>query len=283
MRIRDALAWARERVSYSETPGLDAEVLLAHALRTDRAWVLAHPERVLSEAEEAAYWNAIARRERGEPVAYLTGTKEFFGIELAVDRRVLIPRPETETLVERALAHLPGAGDERVVMDVGTGSGAIAVAIAHARPGARVYATDTSAGALDVAQENARRVLGTSGRVAFVRGALLAGIDEPADVVCANLPYIPTAEFERLPKSVRDYEPWSALDGGADGLDAYRALLSDLAEHRERLSAGAVVLMECDPRQAAALAELARAKLAGASATIVKDLAGDERVVEVVV
>jgi release factor glutamine methyltransferase len=179
--------------------------------------------------------------------------------------------------VERALAHLPGSGEGRVVADVGTGSGAIAIAIAQARTGARVFATDISEAALAVAADNARRIA-VGDRVRFVHGTLLDGLPDGIDLVCANLPYIPTGNLPDLPVSVRAFEPIIALDGGPDGLDTYRALLRELPP---KVSAGAVVLMECDPGQAPTLLDLATRALSGATGAIVKDLAGDARVVEI--
>ena len=277
---REALRWGRERLreTASDTPELDAELLLRAALGVTRAALLADLDRTLTPEEKGSFADSISRRARDEPVAYIVGVKEFHGIGLAVDRRVLIPRPETETLVERALARLPGDGSGLIAVDVGTGSGAIALAIASNRPAARVYATDTSEAALTVARENARRVLGGDSHVTFRHGALLAVVRGPVDVVCANLPYIPTAQLATLSSSVRDYEPWPALDGGVDGLDVYRALLQQLPG---TLNTRGAALMECDPGQAERLRELALAALPGATAEIVKDLAGDDRAVEV--
>ena len=281
-RLREALQWGREqlRATATETPELDAEVLLRHVSGLTRAGLLAGLDRALTPEQNRYYAELVSRRARGEPVAYIVGMKEFFGIELCVDRSVLIPRPETEAVVERALACLPGDGGGRVVADVGTGSGAIALAISVNRVGAQVYATDTSEAALSMAKQNAERVAGAgwNRRLTFRHGALLAVVRGPVDVLCANLPYIPTDELAKLPASVRDYEPWSALDGGADGLDVYRALFESLPG---RLNRSGVILMESDPRQAEALRALAIAALPGARCEILKDLAGDDRVVEV--
>ena len=279
-RLSDVLKWGRDklRATPTDTPELDAQVLLGHVAVKTRAALLTHPEQPLTGAQHSRFERAIMRRARGEPVAYITGTKEFFGIDLVVDRRVLIPRPETETLVERALEACGEGGC--VVADVGTGSGAIALAIALNRPMAHVYATDTSGDALAVARANAARVLGRAWeeRLTLLHGALLQPIAEKVDVVCANLPYIPTGELTALPASVRDYEPWSALDGGPDGLDPYRALLADVDT---QLARPGTLLMECDPRQAETLLELALTALPGARGEIVPDLAGAARVVEV--
>lgn len=268
------------RTTGTDTPELDCHVLLAHTTGLSRAALLAHPDRPLTLEQHTRFERAVLRRARGEPVAYVVGVKEFFGMAMSVDRRVLIPRPETETLVERALERIPTDESDWVVADVGTGSGAIALAIASRRPAARVYATDTSEEALAVARENASRVLGAGweARLRLTPGPLLARVPESVDVVCANLPYIPTAALPSLPVSVREHEPWYALDGGPDGLDVYRALLAELPS---RLSSRGALLMECDPHQADALLELALGALFGARGTIVRDLAGDARVVEV--
>jgi release factor glutamine methyltransferase len=282
LTVREALARGRATLrgvpNITETPDLDAEVLLRHALRQDRAALFTRLHEPLDTAREAEYFGLVERRRRGEPVAYITGEREFMGLRLLVDGRVLIPRPETETLVERALGHLSNRGAGKTVVDVGTGSGAIAVALAHLAPQARVYGTDTSSDALSVAEANARLDGRSLPNLTLVRGNLLHGVPGGLDLVCANLPYIPTGEMGGLPVPVRDFEPWSALDGGPDGLDVYRALLDQLAE---KLAGDGVALMECDPEQAGALAGLALEALPGGSVHIVRDLAGAERVVEV--
>jgi release factor glutamine methyltransferase len=272
------------------TPRLDAEVLLRHVLGLDfdRSALFTHPERRLSAAERRRFDALVERREGGEPVAYLTGTREFMGLPFAVDRRALVPRPETEVLAERALAFLAllaglrGTGEELVrVVDVGTGSGAIAVAVAALAPrpeGLRVFATDLSGPALAVARRNAARLLGPGRpRVDFVQGSFLEALRGPFDLVLANLPYVPSGEVPGLPASVSRYEPALALDGGPDGLDLYRALLADL---EAKLRPGGAVLLECDPGQAPALAGLVAAALPEAAVRILRDLAGRDRVVE---
>ena len=309
MTVGDALVRGRAVLSRADsavgggTPGLDTEVLLRHVLGIDRAGLLAHPERVLTEAQRQRYRRLLRRRAAGEPVAYLTGRREFMGHSFVVDARVLVPRPETELLVERALAHLPpvqaalapqgppkcnvqsGCGPANGaaprVVDVGTGSGAIAVSLAAAWPAVRVVATDVSAEALAVARRNARRVLGPGWwrRVRFRHGSLLEPVRGPVDLIAANLPYVRSEEMAGLPVSVRRFEPALALDGGGDGLEAYRELLRQAPG---KVRPGGVVLMECDPRQADELAALARAAHPGGTVTVRRDLAGRERVVEVV-
>jgi release factor glutamine methyltransferase len=292
------------------TPALDAEVLLRHVLGVSRVALYTHPERPLSDGQERRFAALLARRAAGEPVAYVIGEREFMGLCFAVDRRVLIPRPDTETLVERALAlvaaragagpqPLPETGAPLRVADVGTGSGAIAVAVAaHAPAGValRVVAVDRSAPALVLARENARRLLrGAAGRAPaprgatrrasvdsvdsldFVQGSLLTALRGPFDLVLANLPYVPAGDVPGLAQSVAGFEPHLALDGGADGLDLYRTLLGDLAA---KLATRAAVLLECDPRQTPALSALVAAALPAAERGVLHDLAGRARVVE---
>lgn len=282
--VREALTSARAELaaagSSTDTPHLDAEVLLRHVLGGSRETLYTYPERHLTEPQVCTLRRLVRRRCAGEPVAYLLGSKEFMGLDLAVDRRVLIPRPETETLVERVVSRLPGTGAGRRIVDVGTGSGAVAIAVASLRPDATIIAVDSSAAALAVARANVRRTLGTGERhrrVQLVRGHLLEALTGPFDVIAANLPYIRSDQMTELPVSVQAYEPWTALDGGPDGLSVYRALLAQVPE---RLAPRGAVLMEADPRQTAHLAALAAAALAGAQIAIVRDLAGHERVVE---
>jgi release factor glutamine methyltransferase len=286
MTVRDALAQGRDLLAAprsaarDETPALDADVLLRHVLGISRAALLTNPERPLREAEWRRYRRLLRRRASGEPVAYLTGRREFMGLEFRVNRHVLIPRPETELLVERALAHVGGDGAGQRAIDVGTGSGAIAISLAVARPALEALATDVSPAALAVARANARRLLGTrQRRLRFLEGSLLEPVDGQVDVIAANLPYVPSAEVPALPVSVRAFEPVLALDGGADGLDGYRALLRQAPA---KLKPGGALLMECDPRQAPALARLAQAAFPQATVDVQRDLAGRERVVEVV-
>ena len=263
-QARALLAWAeRELRSVSQSARLDAELLLADSASISRAAVIAHPERFVGETEARRLAEAVARRRRGEPLAYITGRREFYSIDLAVDASVLVPRPETELLVEHALVSLP-AGKPRV-LDLGTGSGAIALAIKRERPACEVTGVDVSAAAIRVASANAAR-LGLD--VRFLESdwfAALAG--ERFDAIVANPPYVASADpvFAALA-----HEPRGALDGGPDGLDAYRAIFSRAAAH---LEAGSVLLVEHGADQRAALT--AMAPPAGLDvAAIVDDLAG---------
>jgi release factor glutamine methyltransferase len=256
-----------------ENPQLDAQLLLAHAWGVARSDLLARlPERVDPEVERK-YRELLGRRVRREPLAYITGVREFYGREFEVSPSALIPRPETELLLERAL-HLGGRGV--VVVDVGTGSGCVAVSAALERPEWRVYATDTSAAALALARANARRH-GVEGRISFLHGSLLGPLPERAGLVLANLPYVPTDELERLQPEVRLWEPREALDGGPDGLDVVRALLAQLPT---ATATGSVCLLEIDPRQFPTLQLEAGRLLPGWTFARWPDLAGRDRVAE---
>jgi len=205
----------------------DAELLLAHTLRQPRIWLLAHPEAEVNEVEAALFLALTARRAAGEPAQYLTGTQEFFGLELRVTPAVLIPRPETEHLVEAALAWSETQRRPLRFLDIGTGSGAIAIAIAVNLPGVEIFAADISSAALDVARENAVR-LGVSERIRFVESDLLSALGSaelPFDAILSNPPYIPSSDAATMQREVVGHEPHTALFAGMDGLDIYRRLI----------------------------------------------------------
>ena len=260
----------------SGSPRLDAELLVAHALALRRIDLYLQHERPLTDPELAAIRELLRRRGRGEPVAYLTGTREFYGRPFSVGPAVLIPRPEMETLVQQALAVARGLEEPPRIADLGTGSGCVACTLAAELPEATVVACDLSAAALQVAAANAR-ALGLAERVAFVEGGWEAGLDEGAGLVVANPPYVTAAEMSELPRDV-GFEPRLALDGGADGLDAYRAILPAAAARCPRL---AWLGLEVDSRRADAVASLARATWPGAAVSIAEDLSRRPRVVEV--
>jgi release factor glutamine methyltransferase len=270
--VGDALAGATDAIAAAgaETPRLDAEVMLGAITGLDAAAIAANPERPLSGPEAREFAAMARRRVRREPVAYITGRKGFRHLDLSVDSRVLIPRPETELLVEIALELQPAA-----VLDVGTGSGAVALAIAEELPAARVVATDTSAAALSVARANAQR-LDLAGRVTFEQGTLPpAGLNPGFDLVLANLPYVSEEEWRELAPEVRAYEPREALVPGPTGLEAISSLLDELAAAPDRPRA---VVLEHGIGQADAVAGLAAAAgFEGAEKR--QDLAGIERVV----
>jgi release factor glutamine methyltransferase len=277
-------ATARLRASGSPTPRLDAELLVSHVTERDRAWLLAHPEAGLSDA--ARLGALVERRAAGEPVAYLRGYKEWRSLRIRTDARALIPRPETEQLVDAAVAELAARlarDDEPIVAwDVGTGSGAVAVALALrfrtalALGRVRLVASDRSADALELAAENLA-AHGVADVVDLACADLLepAGVTLPApDVVVANLPYVPTADVAAGEGSLA-HEPASALDGGPDGLGPVRRLLSGVDG---RLAPGATIMLEIGAGQAAAVHDLAPP---GASVSVAADLAGIDRIVRI--
>lgn len=251
-----ALVSASQRLSEAgcDSPRLDAQLILAHVLDTDRAWLFAHHDHALSAQQADEYTDLVARRIRREPVAYLIGRKEFYGLDFAVDERVLIPRPETEMLVDLLLAHLQADPKKRfVIADVGTGSGAIAVTTAVHAANTRLYGLDISPDALAVAKENGRR-LAPQADLHFLRSDLLAALPEPADVIVANLPYVTDAEYTDLEPEVREYEPQLALTAGDKGLDVIQRLLAQVREH---LKPNGVVLLEIGHKQGEAVKRLA--------------------------
>ncbi len=282
-RIADWLRQARERLAGAgvDAPALDAELLLAHALRRQRSWVLAHPEYLMTPSDHARAEQLLCRRLRREPLAYILGSQPFFGLDLLVTPAVLIPRPETEELVERAVdwikrraAGRPDILTQLRVVDVGTGSGAIALALASAIPELRILAVDDSLSALAVAQQNALR-LGLAERVRFLAGDLLLPFAGGFDLIVANLPYIPSAELPTLMPEVSQYEPRRALDGGPDGLDPLRRLL---AQSRRRLNAGGALFAEIGAQQGRLALRLALTLLPDCAARVEKDLAGRDRI-----
>ncbi len=281
--IREALNGARTRLRAADigSADLDAAVLLASVLGVDRVTLYAHPERALPPEAQAAFEALIARRLQGEPVAYLVGHREFMGLDFLTDRRALIPRPETELLVEMALAEVrrhEAVFDALRVADVGTGSGAIAIALAAREPRLPfVYALDISAEALALAEENARR-LGVAARIRLLQGDLLEPLPEPVDLLLGNLPYIAADEGTILAPDVRDYEPHLALFGADDGLGHIRRLLASAPPHLKR---GAVLLLEFGYDQRARLADVISAALPGAQMRFISDYAGWDRLVEI--
>ncbi|MBI3960850.1 MAG: peptide chain release factor N(5)-glutamine methyltransferase [Chloroflexi bacterium] len=251
-----ALVSASQRLNGAgcENPRLDAQVLLAHVLGADRTWLFAHHDHPLTVDQAAAFTDLVARRIRREPVAYLLGRKEFYGLDFAVDERVLIPRPETEMLVDFLLAHVQADAKRTfVVADVGTGSGAIAVTTAVHAPNTRIYGLDISTDALAVARENGCR-LAPNARLAFLNSDLLAALPEPADVIVANLPYVTDAEYTDLQPEIREYEPQLALTAGDKGLDVIQRLLGEVRSH---LKPNGLVLLEIGHEQGEAVKRLA--------------------------
>jgi release factor glutamine methyltransferase len=283
---------ARLRTSGSESSRLDAELLLGWAVGAERTRILAHPEAPVGTDAAATYEAAIVRRETGEPVAYIRGIKEFHGIALAVDRRALIPRPETEILVDEAerdvawrLTSAPrpvGTPNLRVV-DVGTGSGAAAIALALRLRARRmleevtIFAADSSSEALDLARENAV-AHAVADTISFVTADLVPAEPRPIDVVVANLPYIPSAEVDRLPIAA-SFEPRLALDGGPDGLSLVGRLIASLPD---ALAEDGSAYLEIGFDQGPAVERLVDALPGVWSCTVKPDLSGQPRLAEII-
>lgn len=255
----------------SESARLDSEVWLARVLGVERAWLLAHGETQLPAEPEAEWRAGLLRLQRGEPLPYLLGEWEFYGLTFQVSPFVLIPRPETELLVEEAIAWLRAHPGRRAVADVGTGAGIIPVAIAANVADVHVQAVDISPAALEVARLNVER-RGLAERVQLSQGDLLAGVSTPFDVITANLPYIPSARLPRLP--ITKWEPHIALDGGADGLALIRKLI---AQAGELLLPGGLFLEEIDPELEETVKALARQQWPRAQVDVLPDLSGSPR------
>lgn len=255
----------------------EAQALLAACLGRSLASLLAHNEEVLAADSLEQYFLWICRRAAGEPYAYITGRREFMGLEFKVNPSVLIPRPDTEVLVETVQTVLAGASPVRL-LEVGTGSGAIAISLAHLLPEAQITATDLSATALTLAAENAAHH-GVSGQIQFRVGDLFSPVQgEEFDCLVSNPPYIPSAQIAALEPAVRDFEPRGALDGGPDGLSFYRRLTGELSSLKKRPG---LLAFEVGLGQEEAVAALCRQ--AGYKNTCrVKDLAGVFRVVSAV-
>ena len=262
----------RSALEQSGLVPVDARALLAHVLARDRAWLVAHAADLIEHAQAEAFFKLAKRRRDGEPVAYLVGRREFFGLDLVVTPAVLIPRPETETLVEAALARLPADRALRV-LDLGTGSGAIALAIAAQRPQSEVLATDASAVALDVARANAARC--SISNVTFIHADWYSGLpDRRFDLIASNPPYVAAGD-EHLAQGDLRFEPTVALSPGGDGLGALRIIVGGAAA---RLNAGASLVVEHGHDQSAPVHRLFAAH-GFANVQALRDLSGIPRVV----
>lgn len=271
---------AAELDSVTDAPRLEAEMLLSHALQTSRTTLLAHPEQALAPGQLSNYRTLVRRRASDYPLPYLTGHVEFYGLEFEVTPEVLIPRPETETLVDLALARRPAT-----VVDVGAGSGCIAVSLAVRLPKVIVFAIEISPSALAVAQRNVERHA-VADRVRLMVGDVLNPRPGPVDLIVSNPPYIPTGACTLLPASVRDHEPRLALDGGPDGTALLKRLLAQApAVLRSPGSAagrpGGGILVEIGADQGEQASHLARTFFPQAAIRLHPDLAGRDRVLEI--
>ncbi|NJM41417.1 MAG: peptide chain release factor N(5)-glutamine methyltransferase [Anaerolineae bacterium] len=276
------LAIAQLDAARTDAPKTAARVLLAHVLGKPKAWLIANDDQPINPSTLADFHALLARVIAHEPLAYILGHREFYGLDFFVDRRVLIPRPETELLVELALDVLnnqqPITNNQSDLLDIGTGSGAVPVALAHTLPHARILASDVSTDALAVAKINAERN-GVAGQITFVQSDLLAGIAQLPRVLTANLPYVTTEEIDGLQPEIQDHEPRVALDGGADGLDLVRKLLMQISGRTNALSHPLqAAFLEFGASQGAAALHLAQTILPFAQANIKQDLAKLDRV-----
>ena len=278
--LRDALREGIARLEKAGTPSaaLAAELLLMHVASCDRAHLYAHPEQLLAPNFLAEYFSLLQRRANGTPTQYLTGKQEFWGLEFAVTPDVLIPRPETEHVVEVALARI---GESRrnaplAVADIGTGSGCIAIALATELPNAVIAATDISAQALEIARGNAARH-NMASRIQFIHSDLFSSIDSPAefDLVVSNPPYVARRDARSLPIEVREHEPHSALFAGENGLDLYRALI---AQSESWMKRGGHLVLELGHGQFEAVSELLDSARGWSRVSATMDLAGIPRV-----
>jgi release factor glutamine methyltransferase len=289
MDVRTALTEAMARLGAAHVPShaLAAELLLMHVLGRDRAWIYTHPEAPLDTAAMENYFALVGRRAEGEPVQYLTGKQEFWGLEFEVTPAVLIPRPETEHVVEVALERLSArgaSGQPLRIADVGTGSGCIAVALAWELPHAEIVATDISPAALEVARRNAARH-GVSTRIHFVEADLLEAASllplatrhSPLafDLIASNPPYIARDEAASLPREVREHEPEEALFGGAAGLEIYARLIEQAGS---LLSPGGILIVELGYGSDERVREMFHVEHCWHKVSITNDLAGIPRV-----
>lgn len=281
VQVGQALHFASNRFKEAdiESANLDAQVLLAHLLGQERSWLFAHHELSLTPEQAERFTQLIMRRLRQEPVAYLVGRKEFYGIDLRVDHRVLIPRPETELLVDEVIQAVEAQGERSVSLaDVGTGSGAIALAVAANCRNACIFAIDLSPDALAVAGLNIER-LDDRDQITLLQGDLLAPLPCSVDIIVANLPYIANSAYLTLESTVRDYEPQLALESGDEGLDAIRRLLQQVPS---KLNPYGKVFLEIGHDQGVAVQQMAELLLPKAKQIYIKkDYLDHDRIVRI--
>jgi len=259
---------------------VEAELLLGHILGISKTQLYIEPERSLTSVETEHLCHLVRRRLDHEPAAYILGHCEFYGIDFCIDCHTFIPRPETELLVEKAVelaSRISHQGKRITIADVGTGCGAIAISLALALPQAKIYATDISASALQVAEMNCRRHA-VSSQVELLQGNLLEPLSQPVDMIVANLPYIKSCEFKDLSPEVRNFEPTTALAGGEDGLGKIQQILEQMPG---KLNYGGCFLLEIGQGQGRMVTSLIKSYFPQASIELISDLGGIERVVKV--
>jgi len=274
MTLKQALSRARDILDANdvEDAPLECELLLRYALKIGRVQLYLELNSELSPEQEEAFWNLIRRRLDDEPSAYITGHREFYGLDFCVDSRVLIPRPESELLVEEAL-NVAQHRSVSTIADIGTGCGVIAISLALNLPQVKIYAIDISASALEVASLNCQKH-GVADRVCLLQGDMLAYLPEPVDLIIANLPYVRESELSRM--SSASFEPWLALNGGLDGLKQIRCLCSQVTD---KLRSKGCLLLEVGQGQGGAVTTLLRSLCPAAKIEVSPDLRGVDRVV----
>ncbi|MCJ7791996.1 MAG: peptide chain release factor N(5)-glutamine methyltransferase [Dehalococcoidia bacterium] len=282
MILREALQSATQTLCRAgiADASVEAELLLGHVLKMTRTQLYTEPERVLTSVETEHLCHLVRRRLDHEPAAYILGHCEFYGIDFYIDYHTFIPRPETELLVEKAVElvqHISHRGKQITIADIGTGCGAIAVSLALALPQAKIYATDISASALQVAGMNCQRHAVNS-QVELLRGNLLEPLPQPVDMIVANLPYIKSCEFRDLSPEIRKFEPMIALAGGKDGLDKIQQMLEQMSG---KLNYGACFLLEIGQGQGGMVTSFITSYFPQASIELISDLGGIARVVKV--
>ncbi len=259
---------------------LDAEILLAHLIRKDRVWLIIHRDEALDEELRLLYDSSVHRRARREPLQYIIGKQEFWGLEFKVTPDVLIPRPETELVVESALSHIQSAGGPVTIIDLCAGSGCIAVSLAKSTAGARIFATDTSVRALAVARANARKH-GVADHIRFLEGDLFMPLSELdlhgiTDIIVSNPPYVRSGDLPALQPEVRDFEPELALIAGPEGTEIHQRIIDQAPKFLKKHGA---LIMEMGQGQADVLIRTVKDSGQYDSPDILKDLAGIERVI----
>jgi release factor glutamine methyltransferase len=276
MTIQEAWAFGYGQLAQASfTPEVDARLLLEYVMQVEHSYLIAHGDRQLTPSQEKEYCVLLVRAARKEPIPYLTGKSSFYGFDLKVNPSVLIPRPETEELVDRGLSWV-GSRAGLTLVDVGTGSGAIAIALSRNIPPSTLVAIDISYPALQVAQFNAKKNAGQF--IQFVQGDLLNPMAGKIDLIVANLPYIADAEWTQVDDGVKWYEPSLALSGGSDGLDLLRELLSQAALN---LRLGGAIFLEIGWQQGGQMRHLAGEIFPRAEIEIITDLAGQDRIVQI--
>lgn len=293
MTIKEARKAAHERLAALHLPvdvsRSEAEILLAHTLKRDRTWLIAHPEEPLSPSKEKVFLTLVHRRRKHEPIAYLTGTKEFYGLTFHVNKHALIPRPETEEMIDLVQRLTTNDLRSTLIWDVGTGSGAIAISIKHLFPNTTVIASDISKRALSLAQKNAENLLSTEHGIQFVQGSLLTKQikkiihQQPPTqlIILANLPYLPFSDRSILQKDVVNFEPHTALFTEKDGNALIIKLLNQLRTFAKKHSIPVHAFFEFDPPQAATLKQEAALLFSGADIQIHEDTCGRKRFLEI--